>query len=254
MLRVYHLLIGVFLLVAIPVGAKFVLPQFSGNKITVPTPSVTPPRTTPTKTSTKVENIWQKLLGKTSVPDAWKVAPCQDNATLLCVSDGGERLGTVEIGVYPVNNNPEFQKYLTASGIPLGSKADYQNPEYQAKVIKALQAWVADFYTNLTKNRQGVYGNKVIFSTYPPQQVTIGKLPGIRYGFVGIKSEGGVEEQHIGHITYDGAKLYVITTSFAPGAGAGKFAKLENLAVFQPYLYAIAENLKLPMQSSGTKP
>ncbi|MBD2361433.1 hypothetical protein H6G36_09625 [Anabaena minutissima FACHB-250] len=252
MLRVYHLLIGAFLLISLPVGAKFILPQFSDNKIATTTPSVTPPSTTSTKTSVKAENIWQKVLSKTTAPNGWEVKPCQDNVTLLCVSEQGERLGTVEIVVYPVNNNPEFQKHLTASGIPLGSQADYQNQEYQAKVIKVLQAWVADFNTSFVKNRQGVYGNKVVFSTYPPQQVKIGKLPGIRYGLVGIKSEGGVEEQHIGHVTYDGAKLYVVTTSFAPGTG--KFAKLENLAIFQPYLYAIAENLNLPMKGSGTKP
>jgi hypothetical protein len=252
MLRVYHLLIGIILLIVIPVGAKFVLPQFSDKKVATPTPTVAPTSTTPAKTSVKTENIWQKLLGTTTVPNGWEVAPCQDNAALLCVSEQGKRLGTVEIRVEPVKNNLEFQKHLTASGIPLGSKVEDQNQEYQAKLTKALQGWVADFYTNLAKNRQGVDSNKFVFSTYPPQQVTIGKLPGIRYGFVGLKSEGGVEEQYIGHVTYDGTKLYIITASFAPDTD--KFAKLEDFAVFQPYLYAIAENLNLPMQSKDTKP
>jgi hypothetical protein len=254
MLRVYHLLIGGVLLIIVPVGARFVLPQFSEDKTTTPTPNVTSTSTTQTKPKVKSENIWQKILGDTSVPDGWQVAPCQENGALLCVSAQGQRLGTVEIQTYPVSNNPEFQKHLQESGIPFGSPVNYQNQEDRVKVIRALQGWVADFYTNLTKNPPGADSGKVIVSTYPPQQVTIGKLPGIRYGFVALKTDGGVQQQHIGHVTYDGTKLYVITTSFAPGAGGGKFAKLENLAVFQPYLYAIAQNLNLPVQSSDKQP
>ncbi|HIK05919.1 MAG TPA: hypothetical protein IGS40_14585 [Trichormus sp. M33_DOE_039] len=265
MLRVYHLLLGIILLFVVPVGFKFVLPLFSGNKVTTPTPtaaststsatpSATSASTTATKTNNKQENIWQKLLGQTTVPSGWEVVPCQENATLLCVSDQGKSLGTVEIRVEPVKNNLEFQKHLTAAGIPFDSKPDYQNQENQEKLTKALQAWVADFYTSLAKNPQGIDSSKFTFSTYPPQQVTIGKLPGIRYGFVKLKSESGVGEQHIGHITYDGTQLYIITTSFAPGGGTGKFAKLENFAVFQPYLYAIAESLNLPIQKASTKP
>ena len=45
---------------------------------------------------------------------------------------------------------------------------------------------------------------------------------------------------------FDGKKLYVITTAFDPGSQTGKFDKLENLAIFQPYLYAIAADLRLP--------
>lgn len=253
MLRVYHLLIGAALLIIVPVGARFVLPQFSEEKTTA-TPSVTSTSTTQTKPKVKAENIWQKILGDTSVPDGWQVAPCQENGALLCVSSQGKRLGTVEIQTYPVKNNPEFQKYLQESGIPLGSQLNYQNQEDQVKVITALQGWVADFYTNLTKNPPSADSGQVIVSTYPLQQVTIGKLPGIRYGFVALKTDGGVQQQQIGHVAYDGTKLYVITTSFAPGAGGGKFAKLDNLAVFQPYLYAIAQNLNLPVQGSETQP
>jgi hypothetical protein len=40
--------------------------------------------------------------------------------------------------------------------------------------------------------------------------------------------QGGVQEQHIGHVTFDGTKLYVITTAFDPGLQTGKFEKLEN--------------------------
>jgi hypothetical protein len=254
MLRVYHLLLGAILLVVMPLGAKFVLPQFSSTtKVEKLNPVVKSTvgnysQTTPLINPTPVEgNIWKKILGTTLAPNGWKVNPCEGNAPLLCVSSQGEILGTVEIGVYPVNNNPDFQKNLIASGIPLGSKIDYQSPKYQNQVLTALRTWVADLDTTLAKDRQSTYSNKIVFSAYPPQQIPVGKLQGIRYGFVGLKQEGGVQEQHISHVAFDGTTLYVINAAFDPGSVTGKFEKLENLAIFQPYLDAIAANVNLPI-------
>lgn len=239
MLRLYHLLLGCILLVLIPVGAKFVLPQFSAPKV-VKSPAVA-------KLPNPNEgNIWQKILGNTAAPTNWQVAPCKGNAPLLCVSSKGELLGTVEINVYPLANNEDFRKKLVAAGIPTGSQVDYQSSKYQTQILSALKAWVADHYAAFAKDRQGEYGKEITFLTYPPQPVPVGKLQGIRYGFAGLKQKGGVQEQHIGHVAFDGNKLYVITTAFDPGSQTGKFNKLENLAIFQPYLYAIAADLRLP--------
>lgn len=255
MLRVYHLLIGAVLLVLIPLGARFILPRFFATKETQSNPVATMTKSpSPSKTANVVEgNIWKKILGNTTAPENWQITPCEGNAPLLCISSKKEPLGTVEIGVYPVKNNPDFQKKLTVAGIPLGSKINDKSPEYQNQVLKALQAWVADFDSTFAKDRQASYGNKVVLSAYPPQQVSIGKLQGLRYGFVGLKPEGGVQEQFIGHVAYDGTAIYVITTGFASGSVTGNFQKLENLAIFQPYLYAIVANLNLSASEESPK-
>ncbi|MEH2197325.1 hypothetical protein [Nostoc sp.] len=239
MLRLYHLLLGSILVVSIPLGAKFVLPQFSPPKV-VKLPTVAK------LANSKEGNIWQKILGNAAAPTNWQVAPCEGNAPLLCISSKGERLGTVEINVYPLANNEDFRKKLVADNIPIGSQVDYQSPKYQTQVLPALKAWVTDHYTAFAKDRQSEYGKEITFSAYPPQPVSIGKLQGIRYGFAGLKQKGGVQEQHIGHVAFDGTKLYVITTAFDTGTQTGKFDKLEDLAIFQPYLYAIAADLHLP--------
>ncbi|KZL48489.1 hypothetical protein A2T98_17795 [Nodularia spumigena CENA596] len=252
MLRVYHLFLGAILLALTPVGVKTFLPRFSPAVIENPSPveTTTPsssPQPTPSITPNSVEgNTWRKILGKTPTPNGWEVLPCEGNAPLLCVSSQGKLLGTVEIGVYPVKNNPDFQKNLTDAGIPLDSQVDYQSPEYQEKLLTALKAWVADLNATFMKDRQGTYGNKIVFSAYPAQQVSVGKLQGIRYGFVGIKSEGGVEVQHISHVAFDGKDMYIITTAFDSASITGKFDKLEDLAIFQPYFGAIAADLNLP--------
>jgi hypothetical protein len=239
MLRLYHLFLGSILLVSIPLGAKFVLPQFS------------PPKEVKSPTVVKLPNpnegnIWQKILGNTAAPTDWQVAACEGNAPLLCVSSKGKRLGTAEINIYPLTNNEDFRKKLLAAGIPSGSQVDYQSSQYQTQVLPILKAWVADRYAAFAKDRQSEYGKEITFSAYPPQPVPVGKLQGIRYGFAGLKERGGVKEQYIGHVAFDGSKLYVITTAFDPGTQTGNFEQLEDLAIFQPYLDAIASDLRLP--------
>ncbi|MBD2212484.1 hypothetical protein H6G27_21805 [Nostoc linckia FACHB-104] len=243
MLRLYHLLIGATLVALIPVGVKFVPLLFSANNPPQKNPVVQPlNKTSPNEAE---GNIWQKVLVNKSAPNNWQVVPCKGNTPLLCVSDQGKLLGTVEIGVYPLAKNPDFQKKLEAVGIPPGSKVDTQNPQYQTQVLTALKAWVTDYYSAISKDRQATYKNEIIFSSHPPQTVTVGKLPGIRYGFVGLKRQGGVQEQHISHITFDGTALYVITSAYDPASATGKFDRLDDWAIFQPYLYAIAAELNL---------
>lgn len=253
MLRVYHLVLGAILLALTPVGVKTILPNFSTEVVENPNSVVETTHSTPSQTTTGITsstiegNTWQKILGKTPTPKGWEVVPCQVNPSLLCVSSQGKLLGTVEIGVYPVKENQKFQKNLTDAGIPLGSQLDYQSPDYQNKLLIALQTWVADFNASFVKDRRDVHGNKIIFSAYPPQPALVGKLQGIRYGLVGLSPEGGVEELHISHVTFDGTAIYVMTTAFGADSVTGKFEQLENLAIFQGYFSAIASNLKLPM-------
>lgn len=239
MLRLYHLLIGSILLVSIPLVAKFILPQFYPPKVVKSSAAAKLP-------NPNEGNIWEKILGNAAAPTNWQVAACKGNAPLLCVSSKGELLGTVEINIYPLAKNEDFQKKLVIDGIPPGSQEDYKSSKYQTQVLSALKAWVADDYAAFMKARQSEYGKQILFSAYPPQPVPIGKLQGIRYGFAGLNQQGGLQEQHISHVAFDGSKVYVMTTAFAPGTQTAKFEKLENLAVFQPYLDAIAADLHLP--------
>ncbi len=251
MLRVYHLLLGFILLILTPMVVKFVFPNSSTSKLQTtpvrqPQPMATLTQTTSASKTTE-GNIWKSILGKTATPPGWKIEPCQGNAPLLCVSSQGELLGTVEIEVYPLANQPKFQNMLVAADIPLGAKVDLQNPKYQTQILTALNAWVADHYAVLSKDRQGVYGDRITFSPQPPQQVPVGMLHGIRYGFTGIKQGSSeVSEQNLGYVAFDGASLYVIQTAFNPTAKTAKFDKIESLSPFELYLSAIVADLHLP--------
>ncbi len=242
MLRLYHLIIGAALLVFVPLGLKVTgsnSSQKSDSPKVVQASSITTP-------SPNGSNVWKKFVEKTASPKGWQVSPCDGNTSLLCISANGQRVGTVEMLILPLEKQPNFHKFLTQAGIDPSQKIDHQNPQYQTQLSSALNAWVNEHYAGLEKDRQGSYGDRINFSSYPSQRVQIGKLPGVRYGFVGLKRQGGVQEQHVGYVTFDGQALYVITTAFDAASQTGKFDKLENLAAFEPYLDAIALNLRLP--------
>ncbi len=87
-----------------------------------------------------------------------------------------------------------------------------------------------------------------MFATATPQVVSVGGLTGIRYGFSGLEKAGGVHEQRIGYVTFDGRILYVITTAVDPASTTGSFGKLENLQRFEPLLKEVVSRLQLPIR------
>ncbi|AKG22875.1 hypothetical protein [Calothrix sp. 336/3] len=235
MLRLYHLLLIGGILVLTPLGIRYLAPQSHS--------STHPPGVSLSG------NYWQTLLGKTSAPTNWQVSPCAGEAPLLCVSAAGKPVGTVEMAIHPLQKQESLRKALATTGILKDGKLDTKHPEYNQQVSLALKNWANENYTNLTQDRQQEYQNqaqdRILFSAYPPQNIAIGKSPGIRYGFVGLKSQGGIWEQHLSYAAINSNHVYVITTAFAPTAVTGKFANFEDLAVFEPHLSAIATNLKL---------
>ncbi|WP_088243137.1 hypothetical protein [Calothrix rhizosoleniae] len=266
MLRVYHLLIGASLMVVIPMGANFIRLN-SANRNSLPSSSqakniINHHRSAP-------GNIWSSILGKTFVPQGWQVKACTSNKSLLCVSANGKNLGKVAIEVYPLEKRPNFQKMLAKEGITPGVSLDKQDPQYQTQILNALRKWVDTEYEILSQEHQQRYGNatkiklpqgdapekapqttSINFAPQPPEVVRLGKLQGIRYGFAGLKPEGGVVEKYLQYVTFDGKAMYIIKTAFATDNIPSKFEKLENLAVFEPYLSAIVQNLQLPQQKS----
>ncbi len=246
-LRLYHILLGCAILVLVPLGMRLTRLHTSIASNLQSTSRETQVLTTSSITPNLTEgNIWRYLLGKTGAPPDWQVVPCKENGPLLCVFVKEKRLGTVEMGVYPLGQQLNFQKMLAATGIPLRSKVDYQSSKYKTQVSAALKIWIAEQYQDLLTSRQVSYGKSMTFSEISPQQVLVGKLPGIRYEFVGRKQQNGVYEQHLGYVAFDGSALYVITTAFNPTLDTGKFETLEDFQRFEPHLSAIVANLKLP--------
>ncbi|MBV6621832.1 MAG: hypothetical protein KI793_02575 [Rivularia sp. (in: Bacteria)] len=251
MLRLYHVLIGFIL---IPIGITTAASYFSAKKDTKPSSAKIP---TPTVTSTKSsqDNIWNNLLENTKLPAGWNINPCENKNSLLCISADEKILGTVEMKILPVKTQPDFQKALLNTGIPIDKNINYQNPKYVSQVTTALNNWVQNYYGVIAKNRKYTDSDKlktaktsdaVLFSTYPLQKAQVGKLQGVTFGFTAIKPKGGLQEQYRGYLAFDGKALYLISTGFNNAPSSGNFEKLENFSIFQPYLNSVVANFKLP--------
>ncbi|MEO1433651.1 MAG: hypothetical protein AAFV71_32245 [Cyanobacteria bacterium J06633_8] len=251
MLRLYHLLIG---FIFIPLGITTATSYFSAKKDTQPSSAKIP---TPTVTSKKTnqDNIWNNLLTNNPLPAGWNINPCENKNSLLCISANQKILGTVKMKILPLKTQPDFQKALLNTGIPIDKNINYQSPKYISQVTTALNTWVNNYYGVIAKNGKYIQKDKlktaktadgILFSTYPLQKAQVGKLQGITFGFAGIKPKGDVREQYRGYVAFDGKALYLISTSFDAVSSKGNFQKLENFSIFQPYLNSVVANLKLP--------
>jgi hypothetical protein len=88
------------------------------------------------------------------------------------------------------------------------------------------------------------YGTTYKVEVQQPQEVKIGNLPGLKYGFKVIDSSGQVREKYVNYMAFNG-NLYIITAAYDRGAKINTFKELANLEQFEPYLKTIVENLKL---------
>ncbi|UBF26585.1 hypothetical protein K9N68_00805 [Kovacikia minuta CCNUW1] len=199
-----------------------------------------------TQPSIRSSNVWKRVLGPVAVPAPWNVAVCPGTTPLLCVRYQGKLVGTVEMGTHPLESRAEFRKMLKQAGLA-SNPVNLQNSKNRDRVIIALKNWVGNYYTFFKQDSKTEYGNQTRFATQAPQVLQVGNLTGVSYGFAAVKPEGGVQEQRLGYVAFDGRILYVITTAFDPDAGRGSFGKLEDLQRFEPYLKSVVAHLQLPI-------
>jgi hypothetical protein len=184
-------------------------------------PSSIPEAVTPAS----VPVSWSQILGETSAPEGWRVEPCV-NPTLLCVYEGEEIIGTVELFTEPVAGS-QFGQILEEEG---------------GEPVPALQRWIESHYETIRSDRQiGIPTAQ--FSADPPEQVAVGNLQGLRYGFTTTHENGVLIDRSIGYMATDGTTLYVIATGVISQDPTGSFSRDEQAQQFLPHLAKIISDL-----------
>src|SRR5687768_10820735 len=155
------------------------------------------PAVTPSSTAAG-EHPFAGILGPTSAPPGWSVILCpgEGDARLifLCVSEGGQAIGRVEVSTYPLDTLPDFQQMLIDAGLRPGA-IDYLNPDHQNQIMTALQAFVEAYHKGISEDRQGVYGDTTKYTRLETAESQVGEMKGIRYGFAGIEPDGSTRER-----------------------------------------------------------
>ncbi|MBD2060379.1 hypothetical protein H6F88_31030 [Oculatella sp. FACHB-28] len=170
---------------------------------------------------------WSAVLGETSAPEGWQVTPCE-NPTLLCVYENGEILGTVILFSQPVDGS-EFEPMLVES---------------QGEPIAALRAWTESQY-NSTERDRTANDSTISFVAEIPEEVTVGSLPGLHYGYTITHANGVLIDQVLGYVATDGTTLYAIVTGVISRSPAGSFSSDEAAQQFAPHLAEIVAGLEL---------
>ncbi|NEQ33903.1 MAG: hypothetical protein F6K04_23395 [Leptolyngbya sp. SIO4C5] len=178
-------------------------------------------------TSTEAAKSWADILETASAPAGWLVYPC-DNPLLLCVEADGELVGTVEHLSYPLET-VELQTPVEASA---------------EEEFAFLQAWVAEHYDAIERDRQVGYAN-AIFAADTPTEISVGDLPGLRYGYSLTHANGTPIDEAVGYVTTDGERLHVFVTGVISQDPAGSISDPAALAEFKPHLDTIIQELLL---------
>jgi hypothetical protein len=214
---------------------------------TFPQPTMTPTEPQATPDPEAIDNIWSSILGAAPAPASWSVRPCPwHSAPFLCVSIGSEIIGSPEINIYPLQTHNEFQQMLADVGLDPAS-VDYRDPQQASRVTAALMAFVGNYHSTFEEDRRVTYGGTKTYSRLETQEVTMGDLPAVHYGFAVLNPDGTVHERWLSYAGFDGDLLFVVVAPFYPDDLPGRFRSDAELQQFEPYLTKIVEGLKLPL-------
>ena len=192
-----------------------------------PPPVPEPAESSPSAAPVEPQTGWADILGPLSAPKNWRVTPCT-NSVLLCVEADGELIGTVERFSYPLS------EANVQGGLPLpeGSEREF------------LQAWVTDHYTTIEQDRK-VADPALRFVGETPTAITVGNLPGLRYGYRVTHPNGALFDRGVGYVTTDGNLLHVFVTGAIGGDPSGSFSDEAAVEAFEPHLDRIIQGLSL---------
>ncbi|MGB3310074.1 MAG: hypothetical protein WBG32_01270 [Nodosilinea sp.] len=170
---------------------------------------------------------WADILGPVSAPENWQVEPCV-NEVLLCVEASGDLIGTVERFSYPVSE----VDLATGETPAAGAEQEF------------LQAWVAGHYAAIQRDRS-VADPALTFTSDTPQDIAVGSLPGLRYGYTITHPNGALFDRGIGYVATDGDWVHVFVTGVISGDPSGSFSDEAAVEAFEPHLDTMIQGLRL---------
>lgn len=208
---------------------------------TLPAPTATTPEPAPSP-----ENPWLHLLGAVTAPPGWTVEPCEGPAPFLCVSPENAFPGSVELFQYPLDQHQDAQQWLLEAGLELGQPID-SNDAKQARAARGvLRALMADHMGVVEEDREITYPEGRSFVLLEPEEVQVGRLPGLFYGFAGVEEDGQTYERWLTYAATDGRDFFILTAFYDPSDTPGSMPSDEALLTFAPYLRDIVAGLELP--------
>ncbi len=191
-------------------------------------------------------NVFKFILGETEAPQGMTVQACDWDAPVLCVLSGTETIGQVELFMSHLETLPDFQQMLKKERLTPGS-IDYRNSEQAPKIVAALRAFVEDNHRIFEEDRRLTYGEgKATYTRLEVQEISVGDVPGLRYGFTVSDNAGKLLERWISLGAFDGNIMYILSLHYDPRSHFS-FRSDEEVQRFEPYLLKMVADLDLPL-------
>lgn len=230
------------------IATHTVSPQVTPTLAAIATSSIATP--TP---NTTTSNVFGVVLGAAEAPAGWTVQPCEGEGPLLCIMEGNELVGRIELNVTHLETRPDFQETLKKQGLTPTS-IDYKNPEHAQKIAAAMRVFVEDYHGVFEQDRAQRYKDEATYTRMETQDAQVGVMPGVRYGFTVTDKDQKVLERWISFAAFDGTLFYILVPHYDPDSFFS-FKSDEDLREFEPYLPKLMANLRLPLpvQESSVK-
>ena len=190
-------------------------------------------------------NVFGYILGPTAAPEGWRVEACQGNGPLLCVFEGTEHVGTLELNMSHWETLPDFQAILKNQSLEPGA-ISYRDEEQAAKLLAALRVYVEEYHKTFEEDREIRYRGEATYKRMDMQETRIADIPGVRYGFTVEDKAGKVLERWISYAAFDGNFFYILVPNYDEGSFFS-FRTDEHLQKFDPHMPKLLEGLKLPL-------
>lgn len=169
-----------------------------------------------------------------TLDNGWVVIPCDGDAPMICVADGDQHLGFVELGSYSF---------------------DDASPDH----IAALQLHADDFLATMRSDRAAGCPD-LTFEAFGPEEAVVDNRPGLRAGFQLTDADGTEVERHVLYwVVRDNVQWSITASGYATDGcmePIGEFAPAD-LAVFEPALGNIVAQSPLPdpiHEDAGVQP
>lgn len=162
------------------------------------------------------------------LPTRWRIAACQGDAPYLCLR--------------------------TPDGTPEGSimLLEYDLPAGADTSRAAVEADAAELYRIFEEDRRRTCGEDYVLEPEPLQELTVGGLPGYRFGFTLLAPDGSATERVVLHLAFDAGRRIVVNTAFSDPQGCpGQDPERDELPMsavpdVEPHLDRLAAESLLP--------
>ncbi|MBE2197227.1 MAG: hypothetical protein IAE79_01375 [Anaerolinea sp.] len=180
-------------------------------------------------------------------PEGRRVEPCEGEAPILCVNDGQQNAGYVELLIFPLTSYAEDHPIRLVAGDLPANPATY-TADQAAAIQQALTILAEEHLDVIAADRAITYPDDT-FTPLPIEPAKMGALSALTFGFVHTNEAEEVVERYLNVAAFDRRFIYWLGSNYDP-ANVFTFVSDTLITQFAPFFLEIAASLPLPNEAA----